>query len=86
VRERRSRGMLGRHVYRVTLDGDTWRIAKDGEAEARGARRSRDDAIAYACDLAKADEPARVTVESPDGKIVEEHKFGVDPGQSIAGA
>ena len=75
--------MLGRHVYRVTPAGQGWRVVKDGEATPRGERGSRDDAIAFACELAKQDEPARVTVEDVGGHVAEEHKFGVDPGQDV---
>jgi hypothetical protein len=75
--------MLGRHVYRVTPLGTGWRVAKDGENSPRGERDSREDAIALACELAKKDEPARVTVEDVGGHVAEEHRFGVDRGQHI---
>jgi hypothetical protein len=75
--------MLGRHVYRVTPVGDSWRVAKDGEKSARGERASREEAVAFACELAKHDEPARVTVEDVGGLVSEELKFGVDRGQDI---
>jgi len=75
--------MLGRHVYRVTPTGRQWRVAKDGENSARGERPTREEAISFACDLAKQDEPARVTVEDAGGHVAEELKFGIDPGQDI---
>jgi len=75
--------MLGRHVYRVTPVGQRWRVAKDGEDAARGERPSRDEAIALACELAKQDEPARVTIEDTGGHVAEELKFGIDQGQDI---
>jgi hypothetical protein len=76
--------MLGRHVYRVAPDaGGTWRIRKDGEAEPRAARSSRDDAVAAALDYARADQPSRVVIEEADGTIAGEQVFGADPGQSV---
>jgi hypothetical protein len=78
--------MLGRHVYRITPVGNVWRVAKDGEDRPRGEKPSRDAAIAFACALAKQDEPARVTVEDAEGHVAEEQKFGVDQGQAIDAA
>ena len=75
--------MLGRHVYRVSRRGDAWCVAKDGAPDIRRELPSRDDAVKLACALAERDEPSRVTVESPDGRIEEERKFGVDPGQVV---
>ena len=75
--------MLGRHVYRVSPAGQGWRVAKDGEEQARGERATREEAISLACELAQADEPARVTVEDPGGHVTEERKFGIDRGQAI---
>jgi hypothetical protein len=79
--------MLGRHVYRVTpADAGVWRVVKDGETGVRGERPSREDALSLACDLAAQDEPARVLVETSDGKLDEEHVFGIDRGQTVRGA
>jgi len=76
--------MLGRHVYRVvSADGGPWKVKKDGEDEARGERGGRSEAIAFACELAAADEPSKVVIESGDGTVAEEHVFGVDQGQLV---
>jgi hypothetical protein len=78
--------MLGRHVYRVSpAPKGQWLVAKDGEAEPRGTRPSRDTAVAFACDLASADEPSKVSVEDGNGTLAEERVFGVDPGETLEG-
>jgi hypothetical protein len=76
--------MLGRHVYRVSpaAKGE-WLVAKEGEAQPRGTRPSRDAAVKYACDLAAADEPSKVSVEDGQGKLADERIFGVDPGEVL---
>jgi hypothetical protein len=80
--------MLGRHVYRVAPapDGGGWSVSKEGEAQSRATRPSREEAVAMARQLAESDKPSRVTVENEDGTLSEEHAFGVDTGQSVAGA
>ena len=76
--------MLGRHVYRITpAEGGGWTVRKDGEAQALARKDSRDEALRFACDLARRDEPSRVVIEPGDGTIAEEHKFGVDTGQPV---
>lgn len=76
--------MLGRHVYRVLPAAEGgWVVKKDGEDAPRGRKRDRDEAVRFACDLAKQDEPSRVILEPGDGTLAEEHKFGLDTGQTI---
>ena len=76
--------MLGRHIYRVspTADG-AWTVLKEGEARPRGARGSRDEAVALACRLAEDDQPSRVTIENADGTIADERSFGADLAQQV---
>lgn len=71
--------MLGRHVYRVHPTEDCWTVTKEGEAHPRGAFAGREEAVAEAVRLARADEPAKVTVDSGHGTIAEEWLFGSDP-------
>ena len=76
--------MLGRHVYRVAPSADGgWTVKKDGDGGTLVKKGDRQTALDHACRLAQKDEPARVLVESGDGKIEEERKFGLDPGQSV---
>ncbi|HZS82888.1 MAG TPA: DUF2188 domain-containing protein [Stellaceae bacterium] len=78
--------MLGRHVYRVApLRDGAWSVAKEGEAQPRGQRGSRQEAVEYACSLAVADQPSRVTVENEDGTIAEEKSYGADLAQQVRG-
>lgn len=73
--------MLGRHVYRVSpTPTGTWRIVKEGEAEARDSRATRERAIEFACALAAADEPSKVIIENGDGTLEDERVFGTDRG------
>ena len=73
--------MLGRHVYRVRrLETGDWNVLKDGEAMPRGSRVTREEASAFAWDLAAADEPSKVIVEGEGGEIADERSFGVDAG------
>jgi hypothetical protein len=73
--------MLGRHIYRVspTPDG-AWSVTKEGEAEARDSRETRERAVQLACALAAADEPSKVVVENGDGTLADERVFGTDVG------
>lgn len=76
--------MLGRHVYRVgPLDGGQWSVCKDGEAAERGRRPSRDEAVRYGWELAKADEPSKLVVEGPNGAITDERLFGTDTASDL---
>ena len=76
--------MLGRHVYRVSPAAKGhWLVAKEGEAQPRGTRPSREAAVEYACDLAAADEPSKVSVEDGAGRLADERVFGVDPGEAL---
>jgi Uncharacterized protein conserved in bacteria (DUF2188) len=76
--------MLGRHVYRVSPAAKgQWLVAKEGEAQPRGMRPSRDAAVELACNLASADEPSKVRVEDGDGTLADERIFGVDPGEAL---
>lgn len=77
--------MLGRHVYRVApASAGEWVVLKEGQARPYGARANREDATAYACDLAAADQPSKVVVENPDGTLADEKEFGIDRGQGLA--
>ena len=78
-RNARASVMLGRHVYRVHPTEDCWTVTKEGEAHPRGAFAGREEAVAEAVHLARADEPAKVTVDSGHGTIAEEWLFGSDP-------
>ena len=75
--------MLGRHVYRVRPEGQSWTVTKEGEACPRAVFAAREKALQEAGRLADADEPARVTVDNGDGTIAEERLFGADPGAGI---
>ena len=78
--------MLGRHVYRVRpLETGGWQVMKEGEETGRGTRRSQHDAVAFAEQLAAADEPSRLVVEGHGGAIVEERVFGKDDVTATAG-
>lgn len=75
--------MLGRHVYRVHPADGKWTILKEGESGTRGEFGGRDEAVAEACRLARADEPSRVLVDDGDGVILEERLFGTDLSQEF---
>jgi hypothetical protein len=72
--------MLGRHVYRVSPAGKGWIVIKEGEDRPRASFETRDEATEEAIRLARADQPARVTVDNGQGLILEEKLFGADPG------
>ena len=75
--------MLGRHVYRVHPAEARWIVNKEGENEARADFGDRDEAVAEACRLAKADQPSKVIVDDGDGVILKEHVFGSDLSQEL---
>ncbi len=70
--------MLGRHVYRVHPIDSGWGVIKEGEGQPRGAYARREEAVAEACRLAEADQPARVVVDDGGGILLEERLFGDD--------
>ena len=63
--------MLGRHVYRVHPTEQGWTVTKEGEDHPRSGFPDREQAIAEAVRLAESDEPAKVTVDTGDGTIVD---------------
>jgi hypothetical protein len=75
--------MLGRHVYRVHPAEDRWTVIKEGEAEPRADFGGREEAVAEAWRLAKADQPSKVIVDDGGGIILEEQLFGSDLSQEI---
>lgn len=76
--------MLGRHVYRVSpLESGGWSIHKEGEAEPRASRATREDAAHFAFDLAAGDEPSKVIIEEGGGAIAAERLFGADTAQAL---
>lgn len=75
--------MLGRHVYRVHLQGEEWIVSKDGEEAPRGNFTHREAAVAEALRLARSDQPARVMIDNDDGSIAEERLFGLDPSDQL---
>lgn len=76
--------MLGRHVYRVSpLESGGWSIQKEGEAQPRAHRASRDEATRLAFELASADAPSKVVVEEPGGAIAAERLFGADTASAL---
>jgi hypothetical protein len=77
--------MLGRHVYRVSpTQAGAWSISKEGEAEARDSRETRERAVELACALAAADKPSKVIIENGDGTLADERVFGTDRGVNPA--
>ncbi|HEX3501331.1 MAG TPA: DUF2188 domain-containing protein [Stellaceae bacterium] len=73
--------MLGRHVYRVSpTPTGAWSILKEGEAEMRDSRETRERAVELACALAAADKPSKVVIENTDGTLADERVFGTDVG------
>jgi Uncharacterized protein conserved in bacteria (DUF2188) len=76
--------MLGRHVYRVSpRENGDWSIHKEGEAEPRASRPSREEATRFACDLAIADTPSKVVIEDEGGTIAAEKLFGADTATAL---
>lgn len=71
--------MLGRHVYRVQqTEHGGWTVIKEGENRSRAAVSSREQALAEARRLARAEEPSKVVIGDGDGFILEEELFGHD--------
>jgi len=76
--------MLGRHVYRVSpLESGGWSVEKEGEAQPRTKRPSREEATRAAFDLATADAPSKVVIEEPGGAIAAERLFGDDTAAAL---
>ncbi|HKS89796.1 MAG TPA: DUF2188 domain-containing protein [Stellaceae bacterium] len=79
--------MLGRHVYRVQLEGARWTVRKEGEMQPLGDFALQEEAVAAAGRWAERDQPSRVVVADGDGAILDERLFGRDLSQELdAGA
>jgi hypothetical protein len=76
--------MLGRHIYRVTLqDQNGWIVRKDGDDTVRGRQDTMDAAADFAATLAEGDPPSKLVVEGPEGTILDERNFGDDAATSL---
>lgn len=75
--------MLGHHVYRVCPDGAEWTVIKEGEDRSRASFDDREQAIAEAMRLARADQPAKVRIDNDDGSIAEERLIGRDSSDAL---
>jgi hypothetical protein len=75
--------MLGRHVYRVQPTEHGWTVIKEGENRTRGDLRSREEALAEARRMARAEEPSKVVIGDGDGFILEEELFGQDVSDEL---
>lgn len=75
--------MLGRHVYRVSPAPGGWGVSKEGEDHPRAHCPTREAAMDEAIHLARADPPARVTLDNGDGVILDEKLFGRAGGADL---
>jgi Uncharacterized protein conserved in bacteria (DUF2188) len=76
--------MLGRHVYRVSPgESGGWTVSKEGEAQLRAERATREEASRVAFDLASADAPSKVVIEERGGTIATERLFGADTATAL---
>ena len=75
--------MLGRHVYRVQPTEHGWTVIKEGENRARADLGSREEALAEARRMARAEEPSKVVLGDGDGFILEEELFGQDMSDEL---
>lgn len=75
--------MPGHHVYRVQPEGEEWTVTKEGEDRSRGNFDDREQAIAEAMRLARADQPAKVKIDNGDGSIAEERVVGHDSSDAL---
>ena len=75
--------MLGRHVYRVQPTEHGWTVIKEGENRTRADLSSREEALAEARRMARAEEPSKVVIGDGDGFILEEELFGQDVSDEL---
>jgi hypothetical protein len=75
--------MLGRHVYRVQPTEHGWTVIKEGENRTRADLSSREEALAEARRMARAEEPSKVVLGDGDGFILEEELFGQDMSDEL---
>ena len=75
--------MLGRHVYRVQPSEQGWTVIKEGENRTRADLSSREEALAEARRMARAEEPSKVVIGDGDGLILEEELFGQDSSNEL---
>jgi hypothetical protein len=71
--------MSTRTVFHVTPHVNGWQVKPEGSPDREVLVDNKDNALAHARELAKAQEPSQVIVHTRDGKIEEEFTYGNDP-------
>jgi len=70
---------MARNVYRVTPEGDQWKVKKDGADRADSLHKTKESAVERAREVAKNNQPSQVVVHLQNGRIETEWTYGDDP-------
>lgn len=69
---------MARNVYLVLTDGGNWKVTKAGGL-VLSTHADKEDALAAARTVAKANQPSQVKVQKQDGTFQTEWTYGDDP-------
>lgn len=72
---------MSRNVYHVVYNSsnEVWQVKKESSIVAIKNFDTKTEAIDYAVQLAKNNEPSQVKIHKKDGKIESERTYGDDP-------
>lgn len=70
---------MGRTIYFVSPDGQGWKVQRVGAQKALKLFEQKQQAVDYAVQVARNNEPSQVRIQRRDGTIGEERTYGDDP-------
>ena len=72
--------MNKRKVYHVApKKGSGWKVQAEGTQRPTRIKKTKEDAVQEAKDLAKRQKPSQVIIHKKDGTIQTEYTYGEDP-------
>ena len=70
---------MTRKVYWVSPDGENWKVKAEGAERSTKIFDRKQDAIDFARQLAKNQQPSQIKIQNQKGIIQEERTYGKDP-------
>ncbi len=71
--------MSKRKVYHIVPKEKGWSMKREGSDRALKNFERKQDAVNYAREKLRQDQPSQVKIHKKDGKIQTEHTYGSDP-------
>lgn len=71
--------MSKRKIYHIVPDETGWKIKQQNSSRALRKFNTKDEAVNFARNLAKQNEPSQIKIHKKNGKFQEERTFDKDP-------